>query len=213
MRPATRTLIAVPLAATALTLLAASPLRATPLGAVVPSPTPTGIVVGGGTVQPIDDPQGLFTFDVAFNPVIGETIQAGDSFTLTSSAPLMISLYNGSNEQPPGWSAAFSDLAGYSSLGIALYYSVKWTRISGPITSSGPLDPGPLYYFQALSPDYTSANFTYTFSDTLDGQHGNTGSGSLTIAVPEPATLVMVSFSTLAGLYLHRRSRRRLAGA
>ncbi len=198
MRPITRTLLAGPLALAVLTLVATSPARAG---------SAKGIVVSGGTVQPVPDPFGGYTFDVNFNPVAGETIQVGDSFSVTSTVP-MNPFSGGSNSQPLGWLASFSDPVTSDTV-FPEYYKVTWQLLGappkgGPIAVGGSLDPGPLL-FAVSSPDSVSAQFTYSFSDHIAGQTGpNTGGGAFTIYVPEPASLVMVSFSAVAGLFLAR---------
>jgi hypothetical protein len=212
MRPTARTPISVPLAAAALILLPLGSVRAD----LILSP-PTGIVVDGGTVQPVDDPFGLYTFDVLFNPAVGESIHNGNSFSVTSDLIPLIPLYLGTNGQPNGWYATFSQpVADSPENGPPEYYTVTWTYFDPgdhhPITSGGSLDPSPPF-FQVASPNITPGSFTYSFSDTLTDSQGhrssNSSNGSFdVVAVPEPSILILAASGGPVGLYLLLRARR-----
>ena len=210
MRPTVKPLNCVPLTMAALTLLVMSPARA---GLIV-APPDTGIIVDTGTVQPIGDPLGIYNFAVEFKPVAGESIQFGDSFTVTSTTPL-IPLIGGTNSQPPLWAASFSNGVPGTTYE---YYTVTWTYIDpdkrDAITKTGSLDPSPPF-FQVLGPGVVPGNFSYTFTDTFtdpttQNTSANAGNGSFTVfAIPEPSTLIPAGFGATAGLVLLCRSRRR----
>ncbi len=209
MRPRSRLAIAAVVAtlaaATGPVGLAGPPLTGPPVNA----PAGTGIVVGGGTVQPIGDPHGLYMFqDVEFKPVSSlESIQQGDFFTVTSVSPI-IPFYQGTNGQPAEWFASFSDPVGGPPTIPAEFYTVTWTYIGvDPITTGGLLDPatGPL--FEVESPDDVPGLFRYTFSDTL-GNSPNLGGGTFNV-VPEPSSIALIALGGPLAVYLARRSRRR----
>lgn len=206
MRPTTRILFAGALAAATLTL--GAPGRAV---AAILAPPNTGIVVGGGTVQPVGDPHGRYIFDAEFKPVSAlETIEAGDFFTVTALNPI-IPFYFGTNGQPPDWSASFLDPVGGPPTIPPEYFTVQWTYFGTmSITAGGPLyntATGP--FFQIDSPDMLPGLFQYTFHDHL-GTDTNIGGGTFSVA-PEPSSLVLIGLGGPAGLYLLRRSRRRAA--
>src|SRR4051794_5322197 len=99
MRPPLQALLSAPLATAAIMFLATSPAWAgNVLTLALPPSPPVGISIGSGTVQPVSDPHGLYTFDVYFNPASGESIQKFDFFSVTSTAPLLF--FAGSNLQP-----------------------------------------------------------------------------------------------------------------
>lgn len=204
-RPNPRFLLAVALAA------AVASWRPGPVVADTTAPPGTGIIVGGGTVQPVGDPHGRYTFvDVEFKPASPlESIQAGDSFTVTSTLPL-IPFYQGTNGQPPDWSASYGDPVGGTPTVPPEYESVTWTYFgTDPISAASPLDPAPGPYFQVDSPDLLPGLFQYTFQDTLSGAP-NVGHGTFSIA-PEPSSLALVGLAAPAAALLLRRSRRAAA--
>jgi hypothetical protein len=161
-----------------------------------------GIIVDSGTVQPVGDPNYIYTFQVEFkpSPTLHDFIQNGDSFTifLTGNTGVL----SGTNDQPPVWSA-----------GSFTGGSLTWTYIGGGmITTAMPLDPPPGPFFQVVSTQLTSGTFTYTFKDSIPGSPGgNTGSGSFTVTVvPEPSSAILCGLGVPV-VYFAARLRRRAA--
>jgi hypothetical protein len=192
MRPQARIWIAGIMTASALALAAPGPAKADLLS--------FGIVVDEGTVQPIGDPRGLYTFDVVFNPnpATGEFVQMGDSFTITLAGnPQVIP---GTNGQPADWAET-----------AITTNTVTWSFIGDtPITTMTPLDPTPPF-FEVEGVNIVSGTFSYTYIDSLPNKpHGNTGGGTFVVPfVPEPSSLALVALGAPAALCLSGRLRRR----